>query len=334
MLLFNWVEFSMSWGTGLTWQLAQQRAAVLKKIRTFFAKRNVVEVETPLMSKGTVTDVHLDAFSTRYNFSIASDTDTKEMYLQTSPEFAMKRLLASGYGCIYQICKAFRHEPYGRHHNPEFTMLEWYRVGYDHFDLMKEVADLLQQVLACQKPVQKTYQELFKQYVGLDPLVAKKSQLLEYISRHGKLSDWLMAEDSIDILLQFILSEFIEPKIALDRPYFIYNFPRSQASLAKLCTKDNRVAERFECYYLGVELANGFNELTDAKEQVSRFKQDNRDRKSRGLPQRAIDKNFVSALEQGLPDCAGVALGVDRLLMLACNAGHIDEVLSFPIERS
>jgi len=324
----------MSWGTGLTWQLAQQRAGLLREIRTFFAKRNVIEVETPLISQGTITDVHLDAFSTRYDFLASLDSETRDMYLQTSPEFAMKRLLASGYGCIYQICKAFRHEPYGRHHNPEFTMLEWYRVGYDHFDLMAEVADLLQQVLACQKPVQVTYQQVFRQYVGLDPLAVKKSQLLEYIDRHGKLSDWLVAEESIDTLLQFIFSEFIEPQIGLDRPYFVYHFPRSQASLAKLSAKDNRVAERFECYYLGVELANGFNELTDAQEQVIRFTQDNSDRKSRGLPERPIDKNFVSALEQGLPDCAGVALGIDRLMMLASGVEHITQVISFPITKA
>ena len=324
----------MSWDTGLTWQLAQQRAGLLREVRAFFAKRNVIEVETPLISQGTITDVHLDAFSTRYDFLASSVSETRELYLQTSPEFAMKRLLASGYGCIYQICKAFRHEPYGRHHNPEFTMLEWYRIGYDHFDLMSEVADLLQQLLACQKPVQVTYQDVFNQYIGLDPLAVKKSQLLEYIDRHGKLSDWLIAEGSIDTLLQFIFSEFIEPQIASDRPYFVYNFPRSQASLAKLSTRDNRVAERFECYYQGLELANGFNELTDAKEQVARFKRDNSERKSMGLPERTIDEKFVSSLEQGLPDCAGVALGIDRLMMLASGAEHITQVISFPVTKA
>lgn len=325
----------MSWQPTLTWQNAQKRAQILQQIRQFFSERNVIEVETPALSQGTVTDVHLDALSCRYDFlSDSAAGQSTELYLQTSPEFHMKRLLASGYGCIYQIAKAFRHEEAGRFHNPEFTMLEWYRVGFDHFDLMNEVAELLTAVLECGQPHQITYQNLFVTQLGLDPLTADREQLLTIIRQANKLSDWLITEQDNDILLQFIFSEIIEANIGIEVPYFVYNFPKSQASLAKICPNDERVAQRFECYYQGVELVNGFNELTDAKNQLERFQDDNNKRTGLGLPKKPIEKQFMSALDEGLPQCAGVALGVDRLIMLALKAKHINEVISFSVERS
>ena len=330
----------MSWQPTLTWKNAQKRAQIVQQIRHFFAERNVIEVETPALSLGTVTDVYLDALSCRYDFlsnnyrSNSSIKQLTELYLQTSPEFHMKRLLASGYGSIFQIAKAFRHEEAGRYHNPEFTMLEWYRLGFDHFDLMTEVAALLQTVLGCSQPTIVTYQQLFLDQLDLDPLTATREQLLALITTHNKLSDWLITEQSIDILLQFIFSEIVEPHVGIDAPYFVYNFPKSQASLAKICPDDNRVAQRFECYYQGVELVNGFNELTHCDEQLQRFHQDNIHRRDLGLKETNIDENFIAALTQGLPQCAGVALGVDRLIMLALQANHIEQVISFPIARA
>lgn len=325
----------MYWQPTLTWKNAQKRAKILQLIRKFFAERNVIEVETPALSLGTVTDVYLDALSCRYDFlNTSTKNESETLYLQTSPEFHMKRLLASGYGCIFQIAKAFRHEEAGRYHNPEFTMLEWYRLGFDHFDLMTEVAELLQTVLGCSQPSLVTYQQLFLEQLGLDPLAANREQLLALITAHNKLSDWLITEQSIDILLQFIFSEIVEPNIGKDAPCFVYNFPKSQAALAKVCSGDSRVAQRFECYYQGIELVNGFNELTNADDQLQRFQKDNVQRRDLGLKEAKIDENFIAALAHGLPQCAGVALGVDRLIMLAIQADHIEHVISFQIERA
>lgn len=325
----------MSWQPSMDWQHAKQRANVLAQIRTFFLARNVIEVDTPLLTHATVTDVHLDAFTTQYNYSKDSHCDESvSLYAQTSPEFAMKRLLASGYGCCYQICKAFRHEQYGRYHNPEFTILEWYRVGFDHFQLMDEVTALLQSILVCPQVERISYQALFIREVGIDPLDADKVALIALISARDKLSDWLEKEDCIDTLLQFIMAELIEPTIGKDIPCFVYNFPASQASLAKISTQDTRVAERFECYFKGIELANGFHELTDVQQQKLRFEQDNDIRSQLGKARHDIDDNFIAALEYGLPACAGVALGIDRLVMLALSVSKIDQVITFPIESA
>jgi lysyl-tRNA synthetase class 2 len=316
----------------MDWQNAKQRAHILAQIRSFFLALDIIEVETPLLSHATVTDVHLDAFSTLYNYSAESHCDeSTNLYAQTSPEFAMKRLLASGYGCCYQICKAFRHEQQGRYHNPEFTMLEWYRVGFDHFQLMDEVAELLSSVLGCQQVERISYQELFIREVAIDPLMTNRDELIRIISAHDKLSDWLEQEDCLDTLLQFIMAELIEPNIGDNKPCFVYNFPASQASLAKISLKDPRVAERFECYFKGIELANGFHELTDVAQQKLRFEQDNQTRTTLGKIEQDIDQHFISALEHGLPACAGVALGIDRLVMLALTVNKIDQVITFPI---
>ncbi len=325
----------MAWQSSMSWQHAKQRARVLAAIRSFFSKRDVIEVETPLLSNGTITDVHLDPFITQFNYCADSNIEQPiPLYAQTSPEFAMKRLLASGYGCCYQICKAFRHEQHGRYHNPEFTMLEWYRLGFDHFQLMDELAELLVEVLECSNVDKITYQDLFIREVAIDPLQATKNELLGLITKRGMLSDWLVKEDSLDTLLQFVMSELIEPLIGRETPCFVYNFPASQASLAKVSSEDKRVAERFECYFKGIELANGFNELTDEKLQRARFEEDNSKRVELNKNERMIDQNFLSALDSGLPKCAGVAMGIDRLLMLVLDADSIDQVLTFPIKNA
>lgn len=325
----------MSWQPTMDWHHAKQRSQVLSLIRLFFSERDVIEVDTPLLSSSSVTDPHLDAFVTHFNYSAESHcSESTVLYAQTSPEFAMKRLLASGYGCCYQICKAFRHEQQGRYHNPEFTMLEWYRLGFNHFDLMDEVEELMQLILKCDKIERISYQALFINKVNLDPLNTNINELIGVITQFDKLSDWLLEEESVDTLLQFIMAELIEPDIGKDTPCFVYDFPASQASLAKISSKDIRVAERFECYYKGVELANGFNELTNVEQQKLRFMQDNDLRKQLGKPTLEIDENFIAALEQGLPACAGVALGIDRLVMIALSVNKIDDVITFPLSNA
>jgi lysyl-tRNA synthetase class 2 len=319
----------------MKWEVAKSRGNVINAIRDFFKNKNVVEVETPSLSMGTVTDPYLEAFSTQYNYLDNSDINqSQQLYLQTSPEFHMKRLLASGYGCIFQICKAFRHEDSGRYHNPEFTLLEWYRIGFDQHDLMAEVDELLSTVVKTPESEKISYQNLFIKFVSIDPLTATFAQLYGVIELHGKAADWLYESDDCDLLLQFIFSEIIEKNIGLSRPCFVYNFPIAQASLAKECDEDNRVAQRFECYFKGVELANGFNELTDADIQITRFEQDNSKRQQLGLATKNIDDNFIKALQSGLPQCAGVALGIDRLMMIALEKSAIEDVISFPIERA
>ncbi len=325
----------MDWQPTLSVEIARKRAQIIAQIRAFFHDKKVLEVETPALSQGTITDVHIEALDCHYNYLQESAVNkANQLYLQTSPEFAMKRLLASGYGDIFQICKAYRHEPFGRYHNPEFTLLEWYRLGFDHFQLMDEVAELLSLVLKCEEPEKLSYQQVFLHYVNIDPLTATTVELLHLLESRGKLSDWIVQEDDTDLLLQLIFSELIEPQIGKKVPCFIYHFPRTQAALAKISPIDNRVAERFECYYKGIELVNGFHELTDAKQQQQRFEQDNQIRKLKGLAEKPIDKKFIAALQTGLPACSGVALGIDRLIMLACNCAHISDVISFPINRS
>ena len=323
------------WSTTLSWHDAKARANLIAQIRAFFQDRNVIEVETPSLSLGTVTDPFLDAFCSKYNFLQTSHIDQETTYyLQTSPEFHMKRLLASGFGCIYQICKAFRHEGSGQNHNPEFTMLEWYRIGFNQHDLIAELDELLILILGTSQCQKISYQELFLKHISVDPLTASFAELYAVIKLHNKAEDWLYTSNDSDLLLQFIFSEIIESNIGLHAPCFVYNFPIAQASLAKVCSIDNRVAERFECYFKGVELANGFNELTDGNVQLARFEQDNYKREQLGLSVRKIDDNFISALRSGLPQCSGVALGVDRLMMLAMNKNHIVKVITFPIDRA
>ena len=323
----------MPFRTKVSWEVAKQRANILEKIRIFFRNRNVIEVETPSLCGNTVTDVYIDALDSEYHYSSIADQSQK-LYLQTSPEYSMKKLLASGYGDIYQICKAFRDEEMGRYHNPEFTILEWYRLEFDHFKLMTEVSSLLMEVLNCKQPTKISYQKIFIENVFIDPLNTNRIELLSVLQKFNKSSDWLIIEEELDILLEVIFSEIIEPLIGIDAPCFIYNFPATQASLARISPNDIRVAERFECYYKGIELVNGFHELADVKIQQSRFEKDNLQRKNKGMLEKPIDSNFILALESGLPDCAGVALGIDRLVMLVCGLKSIEEVITFSINNA
>ena len=306
-----------------------KRAKIIAEIRQFFTERGLLEVETPVLSEFGITDLHLSTFSTE--FLAPFGEQSKTLWLSTSPEYHMKRLLAAGSGPIFQISKVFRNEEAGNRHNPEFTMLEWYRPHFSMHRLINEVDDLLQQILDCPPAESLSYQFVFQEYVGLDPLSAERSELIEAARKHN-----FMAEDNEDrdTLLQFLFSEVVEPQIGKDRPVAIYHFPSTQAALAQVSPEDQRVAERFEFYYKGLELANGFHELTDAREQRHRFELDNQQRTKHGLPVRDIDERFLAALEAGLPNSSGVALGVDRLIMVALGCEKINEVISFAVDNA
>ncbi|MBL4284064.1 elongation factor P--(R)-beta-lysine ligase [Vibrio fluvialis] len=309
----------------------KQRAALLRSIRQFFAERDVLEVDTPAMSHATVTDVHLHTFQTE--FVGPGYADGRKLHLMTSPEFHMKRLLAAGSGSIYQMGKAFRNEENGRYHNPEFTMLEWYRVGFDHHDLMDEMDALLQMTLQIGSAERMTYQQAFLEVLGVCPLEGSMTELKQAAAKLG-LSDIAESEQDRDTLLQLLFSMGIEAKIGQHVPAFVYDFPASQAALAKINPNDARVADRFEVYFKGIELANGFHELDNPREQLARFEADNAKRIEMGLTPQPIDYHLIAALEAGLPECAGVALGIDRLIMLALGEDHIDKVTAFPFPRA
>ncbi len=320
-----------NWRPSASIEVLKQRALVLQKIRHFFAERDVLEVDTPALSHATVTDQNLHSFSTQFNHPFAPQACT--LYLQTSPEFAMKRLLSAGSGAIYQICKSFRNEEIGHFHNPEFTMLEWYRPGFDHLQLMTEIDALIQMILGCDKAERVTYQNVFKQHLGCCPLTASLSDIKTLANRYG-YTELAASESNKDTLLMLLFSQHVEPKIGQSRPCFVMDFPASQAALAKISPTNPLVAERFELYFQGIELANGFHELTDEPEQLKRFEQDNAKRQSMGLDVMPIDQNFIAAIKSGLPACAGVALGIDRLLMLALSCSKIDQVITFENSRA
>lgn len=337
-------KLNTHWQPTATLEVLRERAALIQSIRHFFLLRGVLEVETPSLSGHTVTDPFLQPLTCAR--SLAGQTKPAFMYLQTSPEYAMKRLLAAGFGDIYQITKAYRDDEIGHQHNPEFTMLEWYRVGFDMQQLIDEVGQLLLSVLPIKQIEQASYTELFGQHLQINPTSIVLDDLLSVCALHG-LSDYATAciqhnetntpDDTskqstqqlvIDNLLQVLFNQCIEPNIGQFIPMVVTDFPASQAALAVL-NKEGNTAKRFEVYFKGLELANGFEELTDADIQLARFKQDNLNRIALGLAEQAIDPNFMAALEHGLPQCSGVAMGVDRLIMLALNKQKISDVLSF-----
>ena len=326
----------MNWLPSASLAQLSARATMLKTIRDFFNNLHVLEVETPSLSQAAVTDVHLQCFKTQFVGRNISDKPLVNggvpLYLQTSPEFQMKRLLAAGSGSIYQISKVYRNEESGRFHNPEFSLLEWYKVGFDHHQLMDEMSVLLMSILNCDTPSRCSYQDAFITILNVDPLIASIEEL-KLAGAHLQLGDVLDNETDKDTILQLLFCIAIESKIGQDEPCFVYDFPASQAALARINTKDDRVADRFEVYYKSVELANGFHELNNSKEQLKRFQADNQLRQKMGLAEMPIDQKFVACLDH-LPDCAGVALGLDRLLMLATNQKHINDVLSFSVDNA
>lgn len=289
----------------------------------------MLEVDTPVLCQHSVTDPFIQSIPAV--FQPLGSKQERRYYLQTSPEYAMKRLLASGSGPIYQITKSFRQGEVGRFHNPEFMMLEWYRPGFDHHQLMDEMDELLQLVLQTPKAVRRTYGELFETFVGINPHTAD----LETLKRCAQQNNIVIHNeiDDRNTWLDLILSQCIEPNMDPNMPWFIYDFPISQAALARIQSVNPPVASRFEVYFRGIELANGFHELADANEQRARFEKNVHERKEAGMTEMHIDEFFLSALTSGLPDCAGVALGMDRLILLAANASSLKDILSFDFTR-
>lgn len=326
------MDFTLQWQPTAAISLLKRRAAILAKIRHFFTTRGLLEVETPLLSAAAVTDPYLQSFSTHYTGPHAGQHG-QLLYLQTSPEFAMKRLLAAGSGPIFQICKAFRNDELGRYHNPEFTMLEWYRPGFGQHALMQEVNELLQLILDCPSADKLSYEAVFLDHTGLNPHTSSVDNLQNYAQSVGITTSHLQLKDK-DSWLHLLMSHCIEPHLGLTKPCFIYDYPASQAALAQIRPDQPPVAERFEVYFKGIELANGFHELADAKEQAQRFAADLEKRRTLGLPTITVDQHLLAALDADFPDCSGVALGIDRLIMLACQTDTLQEVISFTIDRA
>ena len=308
----------MSWQPCAKLEVIRERARVYNQTRAFFNNRGYLEVDTPVLMPATNTDANIDSIAVAHN--------ERPLYLQTSPEFAMKRLLAAGSDSIFQICHAFRQGESGRLHNPEFSLLEWYRVGYDYRQLMAEI-ELLITTLSLRRCSFSyiSYKDLFSQSLGLD--IGEVT--LESLRRHcrqlvpGTDAGGLEFDQCLDLLLSMVIAPTMQGY------QFVYDYPESQAALARINLHDSTVAERFELFFDGIELANGFSELTDATQQRSRFELDTEIRRNRGLPQYEGDERLLAALESGLEDCAGVAVGLDRLLMVILGLDSIDEVLTF-----
>ena len=299
------------------------RASLLRDIRDYFSSRGVMEVETPLISMTGNTDPEIN--------SIRTDSGG---YLRTSPEFALKRLLAAGSGDIFELGRVFRAGESGRSHNPEFTLLEWYRTGFSYHQLMDEVADLVRH---CghgkfdQWPEERlSYRQLFLRHLDLDPFTAEVPELSAVAKTHGISDIELDHKQWLDLLI----SHVIQPALPGECLTFVYDFPAEQAALARIRPDEPPLAERFELYLGHTELANGYQELTDAAEQGRRFDAENAQREKRGQSSCKIDRHLITALEHGLPECAGVALGVDRLLMSVCGAETISEVIAFSYSRA
>lgn len=316
------------WQPSASNQLLEQRARMLKNIRAFFETRSVLEVETPLLSHHATTDPHLD--------SLSSCFCEQTCYLNTSPEYAMKRLLASHPQAIYQICKAFRDDELGSHHNPEFTLLEWYRPDYDMAKLMSELAELVACVFkdtAIRVEFDYlSYQQAFENVCGFNPHQVAVSECYQFALADGvEIPQGLTVADDVDDWLDWLLTQRVLPAFKKDRFTFLYDYPASQCALARIenNTEQFAVAKRFELFFAEVELANGFFELTDADEQRRRFQQENERRRLAAKEVVVIDENLIAALVHGLPECSGVAVGLDRLLMVLTSTESIDQVLAF-----
>lgn len=318
---------STDWQPAARLDTLRRRAALLDAVRGFFRERAVLEVETPLVLSRTVTDVQINSLRVE---------DSR--WLHTSPEYPMKRLLAAGSGDIFQVCHVFRAGESGRLHNPEFTMVEWYRLGFGLPQIMQETAALAATLLqAGGRTAPETeaisYAEAFERELGCNPLTASVEQLRQLAAHHG-LAASSIRDATRDDLLDFLVAVVVGPRLGRGRLTCLHHFPASQAALARLDQADPRTALRFELYAEGIELANGYVELASAAEQRQRFEADLTERRRRGLPGPDMDTRLLAALESGLPPCAGVALGFDRVAMLALGATRIDAVLAFPWDRA
>jgi lysyl-tRNA synthetase class 2 len=318
------------WQPTASLQTLRLRAQALRSVREFFAARGVLEVDTPALVRHAVTDRHIQSARVQLPGHAAP------LYLHTSPEYAMKRLLAAGSGDIYQLAHVFRGEEAGALHNAEFMLIEWYRCGWPMARLMAEVAALAAALLGSPAPhaiEYLRYADAFERLLGLDPLGAPDAQLRERASAHG-LEPRLAASCTRDELLDWFMATHIGPRLGHGTLCFLHHYPADQAALARLDPQDPRWALRFELYHRGIELANGFEELAEARELRARFERDRQQRAAAGLPSPEIDELLLAALDAGLPAASGVALGLDRLLMLRIGAAHIDAVLPFPLARA
>ena len=312
------------WQPSASIPVLRKRAEWIDSIRAFFKTRNYLEVETPAMARFGITDVYLS--------NIKATFRNQTYCLQTSPEYHMKRLLAAGSGPIFQLAKVFRDDELGRWHNPEFTLLEWYQLNIDHHALMQEVDALLQYVLHCRPMLKKTYQQAFLDACGIDPMTAAVEEFKQVLRRYDLHQVLPESEQDRDQYLFLLMSHVVELDLAKENaPVAVYDFPPSQASLAQM---NQGVAARFEVYFRGVELANGFHELTDANLQAQRFNEDVEARRTLGLPESLPDTYLIKALQHGLPPCSGVALGIDRLLALALDTNAIADVVAFDFSRA
>lgn len=309
---------------------------MLQAIRLFFQDRNVLEVETPNLCRSTGTDPNLQFFSSRYHGPGAQAG--LNVYLQTSPEFAMKRLLAAGSGPIFQVCKAFRNTESGRFHNPEFTILEWYRPGFTLDELMDETEALLFMLLnptvQLKTSERSRYATVFRAHAGVDPLTANLAEFEACAAEHRLMEAAGVCGSERSAWLDFLFSHLVQPQLGRECISMIYDYPACQSALARLRPENPAVAERVEVFVEGGELANGFYELADATEQERRFEEDLIERKRRGLPLPDKDRRFLAALKAGLPQCSGIAVGLDRVLMLICGAPVIDDILAFPLKQT
>jgi lysyl-tRNA synthetase class 2 len=304
----------------------QLRARLYALIRAFFADRHVLEVETPILSAAGNTDPNIESFSTTFSGHV--DAGARERWLRTSPEFPLKRLLAAGVGDCYELGRVFRNGEAGGRHNPEFSMLEWYRVGWDHRRLMQETIELVEAALAMlgrrAEIVVTSYRQLFLDQLGIDPAHASFDELRAPLTEFGIKPDDLSHDDWLDLLI----THRLQPAFPRDRITLIHDYPATQCALAKVRSGEPALAERFELYLGPFELANGYHELNDAKEQRRRFERDSSVRRARGLREIPIDKALLNVLD-AMPDCAGVALGVERLLMCLAETDAIADVLAF-----
>ncbi len=320
------------WPPTASGEALRLRASFNRLAREFFHARGVLEVETPMLSRAGNTEPNIASFS--LEFSGRTDGAPRTRWLRTSPEFALKRLLAAGIGDCYELGRVFRDGEAGGRHNPEFTMLEWYRVGWDHLRLLDETVALVREALAlvgCTATLRvTTFRDLYRDRLGLDPLSDEVEVLRNALGDVAIAPDGLTRDDWLDLLMTHRLQPAFDAGILLA----VHDWPASQAALARIREGDPPVAERFELYLGPLELANGYHELLDAGEQRARFERDGRVRAARGLPAVPMDQALLAALAHGLPDCAGVALGVDRLLMALLGTGRIADVLAFDFARA
>jgi len=309
------------------------RAALLRRLRDFFDKRGFLEVETPVLSAETVIDRHLDPFSVVVQAATATRSE-RRYWLQTSPEFAMKRLLAAGATAIYQVTRAFRQDEQGPLHNPEFTMVEWYRVGDGLAEGMQLLSDLSETLLGRGPAERISYREAFQRFVGIDPLTASNEVLVATIQASGIEAPASLPVADRDGWLDLLVVERVQPFLGQERPTILYDFPASQAALARVRLDDPPVAERFDVYVAGMELANGYHELLDPAVLRERNVHNNRLRLADGKPALPEKSRLLAAMDAGLPPSTGVAMGFDRIVLLAAGAQRLDEVIAFPFDRA